>query len=267
MAINPIVNSDFYLYFCNPFISSKLPVLQTPRKITPDNLKDALVVFKIVSDAPDEALPGLFYSLLKSNFREIPRESNPDFWSFGGSDGVHFEKREIVQFTSGNVKIQVIDNVLSFNLIGPYPGWNAYFPCIKEVLKHGFEAGYIQGVERIGLRYISELAGLSIFSSLKQPLVFLFPGGEGLNNTFKSELFGTDYTVVLNLADNIVRRSVELGAENFSLVDVDVFHQYSSPLQNIDLVLAETNRLHIIEKDVFFGILAPKFVQSRQPEY
>lgn len=225
------------------------------------------MAFQIVSDAPKEALPGLFYSMLRGHFKESGRRPTLPFWPVSGSESLQFDLVERIQFSDDFIKIQFSGNILSFNLVRQYPGWSFYFSTIEKVLTLALKEGFIQAVERIGIRYISEFAGLSIFTNLKQPLIFTLPQGEGVNNTFKSEFHGKEFSIVLNLADNILSQVSQPNTEKISLVDVDVFCAFTPGLNDLNNILIETERLHSVEKEVFFGILDNQFIKTFLPEY
>lgn len=238
-----------------------------PDKITPDNLKDTVVEYRFLSDVPYEVLPGLVYQELKDSFSVLPRPSASAIWQLDPQRSIQFGGDEGVQFINDYVKIRLSDRVLVFNLLERYPGWTSYFDCIANVMRQLFEKGMVKSISRIGLRYISEYSGMSVLEVMKERPVLSLPQGEGQNITYRTEIRKEDYTIVLNVADRVTKQGVILHESFFSLIDIDVFKEFSHTLPDVETVLSVTDHLHKIEKEVFFGILREDYIQSLNPEY
>ncbi len=236
-----------------------------PKKITPDNLKDTVVEYRFTSGFSHDVLPGLVYQTLRERFTPIPR---PERGLLDGTSGFRLEFREEFQLADDSIKITLQSgNVLVFNALGQYQGWTGYFDRIKWTLDKLFQSEQVKSVGRIGIRYISEFPGISIFEQMKHPPHFLFPdGASGQNNAFKTELHSEPQIIILNLADQVARKHGGQ-MERFSLVDIDVFKTYHPDLAQLSGIYAETDRLHTKEKEMFFGILKEQFIQERKPEY
>jgi len=157
--------------------------------------------------------------------------------------------------------------LLVFNSLEKYPGWKAYFQCVSEVIKVLFEKKLVNSISRIGLRYISEYPGISVFDVMKERPVLSLPQGEGQNNIYRTEIRKADYTIVLNVADRVTKQSDMLAESFFSLIDIDVFNVFAQGLYDAETVLKNTDHLHKIEKEVFFGMLKEEYIQSLNPKY
>ena len=146
--------------------------MKIPRKITPDNIKDSVVQFVFNPACPPELVIGRFENHLK-DLLEFKGGTPPSKQIFRLPDGneLNFGQFQAGIFQGGffldkqeSVKVTVSSNTLVFNTFKNYPGWEVMLSVIKETIKIMFEAGIIESVQRIGVRYISQFDDIAIFS-------------------------------------------------------------------------------------------------------
>ncbi len=237
-----------------------------PAKITPDNLKDAMVEFHYLSDIPQEIIAGQVYQILQDKFKIMPRQLNA--WQLGREEPLRIEMSGL-HLTDGCVKIQLSEQSILFNIIQGYPGWTEMSGCVFEVMERLLVSGCFKAVVRIGIRYISEYPGMSIFEVLQSAPALALPFGKGHNTTYRTEISYENCSVLLTLADQMEKKEIPASdLTSFSLVDIVVFQPFrDEPVSNLKRLSETTNRLHDIEKKMFFGILNPAFIHSLQPEF
>ncbi len=238
-----------------------------PIKIQPDNLKDTLVEFHFQSDTPAEVLPGLVYQSLKDSYKVVARESRA--WQVAPKNFFQVETHDGMQLTSDFVKIHIRQDSIIFNIANRYPRWAKFSESIFKVLERLFDDGHFKHLTRIGLRYISEYPDMEIFEVMKTKPEVSLPGGVQQNMTFRSEVNYKGCDIVLSIANKIPSR-VNSASEltYFSLVDVIASKLFNTkPIVNTTTMKEETNLLHQIQKEFFFGILKEDYIATLQPEY
>ena len=140
-------------------------------------IKQAVCEFRFLSeDAWDMAVPGLIYSDLKDDFpRRIPNIVQAAGIRISSSPGAQPQissqvdeqfKQEISQLqglrfwreeTEDGV-IVVAPNRLSVTQYPPYPSWDSFFPIIRQAYDAYRHTAQPKSLERIGLRYINDIA-------------------------------------------------------------------------------------------------------------
>lgn len=240
---------------------------QLPVKIEPDNLKDTLVEYHFQSDIPVEALAGVVYQELKDGFKIVPRASRA--WQIDPQNLFKVDTHEGLVLKDDRIKIHIKSESILFNTIGKYPGWTQFSNSIYEVVEKLFRAGHLKSIQRVGIRYISEYPQMSIFEVMKGSPSITIPGGDRKNSTYRTEVNYEGCEVVLSIADKVpARTGTSADLTYFSLIDIIVaklFH--SKPITAIDNLKEETNQVHRVEKQFFFGILTDEYIASLKPTY
>ncbi len=239
-----------------------------PIKIQPDNLKDTLVEYHFQSDTPAEVLPGMVYQSLKDSYKLVARESRA--WQIAPQNFFQVESNDGMQLASDLVKIHIRQDSIIFNIANQYPRWAKFSESIFNVLEKLFDEGHFKHLTRIGLRYISEYPDMEIFEVMKTKPEVPLPGGVQRNMTFRTEVNYQGCDVVLSIASKIPSKVSPPASEPnfFSLVDVIASKLFNSnPIVNIAKMKEETNLLHQIQKEFFFGILKKDYIATLQPEY
>lgn len=240
--------------------------LRIPKKIDDQSLKDAVVEFRFISDLPVHILWGILFQALPEGFTLTPSVKQPVFFALGEDARLGFQPHSNI-YLYDTVRLQITENALIFNIVGPYTGWSPFFSVIQKTLHALTGPGKIKAYSRIGLRYISEFHNINIFEKISTNCNLELPNWGGQRNTvFKTEIWNPDNTVVINLANKVIRDPAR-PEQFFSLIDIDVFRNFDSPEQNPDILIGLTNSLHDLEKETFFGLLTDEFLVSLNPQY
>lgn len=236
--------------------------MKIPIKIVPERLKDTIIEIRYKADLPFEYRLGLSYKVLTDlNLRTaIPFKTHPV-----EIDPANFLVFDVPKnlFENEVLRLSITEDRLIFNSNGNYKGWNTYFGFIQKIFHALFEHNLISNVTWIGLRYVSEFEQIQIFEQLTWNFKYEWKGGKSKNTIFKTEWQeGTD-RIIINLVNNAQREDFF-----YSLMDIDVNHALNVS-ENISesKVMDCLNRLHLREKEVFFGLMKPEFLSLLNPEY
>lgn len=169
------------------------------------------------------------------------------------------------------IRVQVHnDGSLIFNCLDTYPGWGVYFGQIKHLVNLLLEHQVVTSFHRIGFRYISEFPNTDILentnfavnlSNLDEPIT---------SGSFRVEWMEEPYRIIINLATKlpieplVVR--LEEKAKFTSLIDIDVIHQKINE-SNPEQLFLKIDEVHQKEKEQFFKLLKPEFLETLNPEY
>lgn len=248
--------------------------MQNPRKID-DRLKDAIVNIQFVAGVPADAVVGYFHSIL----REELQESTHFFNQLNiATNGLTIEANSSFFITKNErFRIDINPQNLTFNLLDGYhdllngqDGWKGYLPTVHRFVKPLIEKNVIKQVQRIGVRYISQFENVSIYdcTNLKVDLGIDTTTRRGqLRVEFEKKGF-LNVITLLNSYPNSTVTPDNINDSFFSLIDIDVIKNFA-PDQHLsfDELIAHLNEAHDTEKDLFFSLLNPAFLQSLNPTY
>lgn len=247
--------------------------MKIPRKITPDNIKDSVVQFVFNPACPPELVIGRFENHLK-DLLEFKGGTPPSKQIFRLPDGneLNFGQFQAGIFQGGffldkqeSVKVTVSSNTLVFNTFKNYPGWEVMLSVIKETIKIMFEAGIIESVQRIGVRYISQFDDIAIFGKLKLSLGLDISNKNYTTTQIRSEYDEDGFKIILNLLNNFQRLDNNV-QRNFSTMDIDVITIYES-ISNVNEIIDNVDKAHFKQKSTFFSLLSEEFLKTLNPEY
>ena len=243
--------------------------MQVPSKITPDNLKNAIINIKFSSNYPIEFFNGRIYELLKLDLNYLPAvpiNINP-------REKAGPPIPELIQFASGvftndKIKLQVHNSNFIFTNWDKYLGWDIFFGEIKNILLKIHSSGIISSYQNIGIRYISEYVNESIFDKIKNDFRITFIDNQSSiqSTVYKSEMIYGRKRLIINIADRLQRINTNINSvEQFSLIDIDVISPVN--IKNFEDLVLGINDSHNTEKEIFFGLLKDEFLNTLQPIY
>ena len=251
-------------------------IVNTPLVIHPDNLKDTIVELRYDGGIPFEILLGFVYRALDSSyfFTNRPPITNQAKRTVLTGDTVQIELPQGQKiFFNDKIKLELRPNSFVFNCLDKYIGWKEYYAEIERALSQILQVEEIQNIKRIGIRYISEYVNENIDSITQFNFAFGIPEIKSNTYLFRTEFeWLTKERVILNLKHNapsIVPKdnnSFEQSSENVYVIDVDVISDNLN-LLGISDILAEINRVHEIEKKIFFTVLKPEYLKILNPVY
>lgn len=253
-----------------------------PKKITPDNIKDAIITVRYSANLPYEILLGRFYDILvkKSLFNFVVPSLPSNATSVFGLDGsnsnnsqegvtINIGKPEYL-FHDDSIKIILKPYEILFNIIDEYISWEVYFPLIKKVINDLFESKNIINFSYIQIRYISHYPDIDLDDKVNVNLSSNFQGYNSENTSFRTTLKHQNLTATINIINKLnVLPNIEFSSTFLSVIDVLVIANlipngtYSSPNELFDVL----DIAHGFEKDIFFKIMCDDYVNELNPQF
>lgn len=234
--------------------------MNTPKKISPDRLKDTFVEIRYESKLPFEVVIGsIFHSLDGSYFYTNRQTSKNQVGSLNISVG------SSPLFYNDKIKVLLIENSLLFNSLSTYIGWEEYQKEIEKVISQILKKNSpINHFTRASVRYISEYEKTNITDCFKFSFTFGMPNVKSDVFTFRSEFIEDNLKIFLNLQSNVKVRNKE--GDNISTVDIDVLNE-NLKCETIEEIMSEATKAHKKQKDIFFSIINDDFLKSLNPIY
>jgi uncharacterized protein (TIGR04255 family) len=250
-------------------------LMQLPKKITPDSIREAVVEIRYMSKVPYEVLIGLFFRALNDSFRYTNRPVQaPNLLPGMPLNNIQeLTIRLAVQslFYNNKISILILPNAFVFNCLNQYIGWHDYRPQIEQALKLIAGTDLISEWQRVGLRYVTEYPKKDLRECIKFTFTFGFPDVQSVTTAFRSEFEYHGKRVALNLNNKmplITAKSGEKQSEIVptSVIDIDVIADNLN-IQHLDELLNVIDDNHEREKEIYFGMLTQDFLESLKPEY
>ena len=72
--------------------------------------------------------------------------------------------------------------------------------------------------------------------------------------------------IFVSLVNKTKRRTPEGKEYSASLFDVNIYESFENS-DSIEMVISLLDKIHLVEKETFFGLLKKDFIQSLNPEY
>lgn len=235
-----------------------------PKSINPCPITEAIVEIRFDTDIPRSAVFGMSYSKIKSiipgRVENLPISKMPeDIFT----ENEHFKYLPHHRVIGDGYIFQVGPQMISFSIVEGYTEWSKFKQQIKSVFDSMLDAGVIDKITRLGLRYIN----IFDWNILPELNVILKIGDIDLLNRdttmIRTLQRNSDSNTTLVVNNGIVNQETHNLA---TLIDIDVEQvggldkfesQYPSYLE----------KLHAIEKDTFFGLLTDEFIETLKPEY
>lgn len=231
-----------------------------PERITPDGLKDTVVLVNFSTDYNISKLEKTIVGALElsrpSAFERIPlgkRESN-QINTNESNEPKYF-------YSDGCYKIVIEQNCVSFNCLHTYTGWNNYHQFIYHIL--AMIAPMVH-FDKAMLRYISIMPNQSIVDILDGEIrlnqLKIFDGSIfSFNCSAFNEAEGLEARVIVRLTE---KAKVQNGKASIRDIEVRGICKEDGSIDSIDQIL---NFLHGTQKDMFFRILKREYVDSLNP--
>lgn len=213
----------------------------------------------------DLTVPGLLYEKLKESFPQKEQRLIQEVEFTQGPEGLQQQIRmseRLLFFTEDRkMLVQVGPRLLAVNALKPYPHWEVFRPRIAMVWKILQDTIEVQGLERIGLRYINRIELPAQDVALNEYFEFYPFVGTRLPRHTTSFLVGVEFSY----ADDRDRCRVQLapvlvsGTEGKAafILDLDYFLARRRGVAVAD-VLNWIEEAHSQVEEVFEGCITDK---------
>jgi uncharacterized protein (TIGR04255 family) len=249
----------------------RLPVAgldeRLPERITPDAIIEVLVEFQIEHDDLAEAVIGRLLDLhLWKEFtqRRLPTADIPQPIRDVDPFLRHQPSIELKNSDESRV-VKIGGHVLSYHIVGSYPGWAVFRPEIEGVLREVIGRLRSARFSRIGFRYInifrperhhvSGIADTNFVLRLGEEIIL-----KSVNINYAREC-GDNHVVTVRIATpDMVAGNV---APGYSLLaDLDVGSRQDVTISGFDDAMAWIEEAHMREKAEFFGLLPTRVISA-----
>lgn len=250
--------------------------MQLPKKINPQRIRDAVVQLYFHADVPFEPLIGYLYAaLLEEGFSYTNRPIRPRHFLQPGTQTLPDSFDIMVEpqyfFFNDHVRIKVESGgSLVFNCMDTYPGWSMYFEQIQRVVRLLLGKRSVRNFHRIGMRYISEFPNIDILENVNFKVELKGLEEPMVSGNFRVEWVKSPFRFVVNLASKLpitpLVVPLEGKARYTSLIDIDVIYQNFTE-DDPDKLFLLIEQVHQQEKEQFYHLLKPDFLETLHPEY
>ncbi|MFP4663791.1 MAG: TIGR04255 family protein [Bacteroidales bacterium] len=234
--------------------------MKLPQKIEPCPILDALVEIRFKPKINRDAVFGLLYNSLKSDFRKVdtlPIMQLPD--QVRASDP-QFKFKPHYRLSGKDIVVQIGPDVISISSFPEYIGWKAFSTEIYNILNKIQKVDIIDSIVRVGIRYINFFSG-DVYDNINLKVLLNNKIIDYQNTIIRTEIKQGDFNSTLQIANN-----AENKGKAGSVIDIDTFVK-----GNIDDFFNRKKDIiengHEKEKALFFSLLTEKFLQKLNPEY
>jgi uncharacterized protein (TIGR04255 family) len=234
------------------------------KKYAKPPIVEAVCEFRLTPETQwDLTIPGLLYEKLKELFPQKEQRVIQEMELIQGPEGWQQQIRSserIILFTEDRrMLVQVGPRLLAINVLKPYPYWEGFKSRIGMAWENLQVAVEVQGLERIGLRYVNhvELPGQSV--ELAEYFEFYPFVGPRLPQQMVTFLVGAEFSY----ADGRDRCRVQLapiqgsGDKSLFMLDIDYFLAQPRAVKPEE-ALAWVEEAHTRVEEVFEGSITDK---------
>jgi len=236
----------------------KLPIEISPSPIIASSIEIRYVsniepskLFPLVYSAFMKELPNMEQTKLLPQFKQMNNQLkySPDY-----------------TLSNESYKLSFSNCVLSFENIADYKLWGNYFPFISKCVNTFFGLFDIEHVERVGVRYASVLdrtGGVEQILNFIPKISIEEYSQEFL--VYRSNLKIEDMNIHLQIMDNANIKSPKKSVPSGLYIDIDA--SFTGKINADNKLLELIDKLHQEEKNLFFTLLKPEYIDTLNPKY
>jgi uncharacterized protein (TIGR04255 family) len=238
--------------------------VRVPKRIA-SPINEAILEIRYEGLYPGEALYGILFDVFQEKvgnqavelpIMQIPkqmREADPSL-----------RYQSYYRASNDQFALSVGPRSIVFSALRPYKGWDEWLSFMKPVISEMQKRKLLAKVERIGLRYF-DIFEDNIFDKINAGInidenaVFSSP------SSFITEFDEGDTHVILNVSNAV---NINNESEFKSLIDIDCICDFNDNAAVFYRdYMTKLDEAHLVNKQVFFGLLKPEFLETLQPEY
>jgi uncharacterized protein (TIGR04255 family) len=248
---------------------------ELPRRLGKEPLVDVIFEMRFTGEGAEHVLPGILYSKLQGDksIEALPfsamlnampaemRRGNPKLLAGQPTTRVRWKR----------YKLLFGDGIFAISCVLPYPGWAAFKPDIVELVGHVMQSGIAKSVTRLALKYVDLFDGDDVASLRSKLNAELSIGGMPFGDRpfqFGAELRVEDTSVQVAIGAPANVLIHDSGAQRKGLVlTVDAYVETQLDSSDFSHALADSlDRIHLVNKQVFFSCLTDHAIEEMEPE-
>lgn len=236
--------------------------MKLPKKITPCPIVDCLVELRFTSNMPADAIFGIVYNAIKTNFpnyESLPILQLPEPVR---RNDPNLKYKPYYKMSNNNIVLHIGPDVMSISSFPDYLGWDSFKNEITDFLSTIQLLQIVEKVHRIGLRVINFFPKIEIFSNSKFSIM-LNEEQINLDNSLFRTVFdhGNSFKSTLNISNDS-----NMNMTPGSFIDIDTFYD-NTEIFTSDNILPLVENIHSHEKELFFSLLTDQYLQTFKTEY
>lgn len=231
-----------------------------PKSIENCPIVDALIEIRFKSKIHQNAIFGIIYNTLKSDFSKIEdlpilqipepiRISDPNL-----------KYKPLYRISNDEFVIQIGPDVLAIGSYPKYLGWKKFSSKIFEILNKIEDLKIISEVERLGIRYIN-FFNEDIFDNLKLEINLDNKKLKSQKSVIRTEFNQGKFISTLQISNDAQSNNV-FG----SIIDIDC-HKTKGLQDFFKNKEALINEAHLKEKELFFDLITDEYLKKLNPKY
>jgi uncharacterized protein (TIGR04255 family) len=228
---------------------------------------DAVVEIRFTSKLFPEAVFGVAYQSIKEQYPKVERLPILDFPKEIVEKDPILKTKPQFKMVSGGFILQIGPQTISLGLVMPYPGWAKFFPEVKKLFSEMHDAGVIDSIYRLGIRYSNYFGGTDLFSKVNLEIQYNKVAIPYSKTFLRTELDQDGFSNTLQVSNSHLKeishsRKTEIG----SIIDIDTYREYENK-PTLDQVLKDIEAGHDVEKKIFWNLLGKDLKNTLKPTF
>ncbi|MCI0467921.1 MAG: TIGR04255 family protein [Beijerinckiaceae bacterium] len=238
-----------------------------PERIDPDAILESLVEFRFEHSELPELVLGRLLDVPAWEGYEKTRLPSADIPQPIREADANLRYQPLIELrkSDGNRVAKIGGHVMSYHVVGQYPGWETFRTEIEKTLEEVITKLKSPRFSRIGLRYINALRPEKHFvGGLADTNIVIRVGERTLTESVNVNYNRTpraNHIVTVKVATpDLVTGNIQAG---YSLLcDIDVGSKVGNFITDYDGAMAWIQEAHILEKTEFFAILPENLINK-----
>ena len=242
---------------------------KVPVRLERDPIVEAVFEFRFQGAMPAaaEVLQGAVYPKVSDRFPKVQRTPFSQFSGLLDDPNLRYQPRLLL--IGDNLRVHLGDRAIALVSVKPYVGWKAFRPLILEVLKLVIASKVVKEPERISLRYMNLLEA---DTNAKQFSLVHYSATLGRAKYNLSEHLTFTRTEIekdglISIVELGANSMIETPAGSAKGLFLAVDSIYNSPPNFLTDPEPHVEKVHNVEKSVFFDVLTDSTIEAMGPKW
>lgn len=247
--------------------------IKLPIRLNKEPLIDVLFECRFSTSHPmSNILPGIFYNSFQGEEKKLEKLPQLEIPDFLRRNDPNLKYAPLVKVKMPYYSILVGDSSISISCNLPYRGWGSFKEIIKKVIDILRNTKLIDSIERFSLKYVDFIENLKSIDHDKIVNLNININGYDIKNEFyqlRMDVPLEDHICIIQVISKANISIQGKSEKNGIVVDIDTIKNVNnSSLEEFELDLdKKLEKMHLINKKMFFGCLSMETIDSLEPEY